>query len=163
MRLFCVKQRKQENDNQTQSSQEKVDKSATAKQQSVYRGRKWETFAVNTNQLGHIKTEGKTLGQFSIGGSGETETDKCQTAIEVDDGNSKVDSVEKAEQNRPATHFWSCQWRGAQGHITLALNNTVLQQHMIDVNQETHPLVVDRDKLKELLERVVTKTEGYKV
>uniref|UniRef100_A0A8C4DNE5 ATPase family AAA domain-containing protein 2 n=1 Tax=Dicentrarchus labrax TaxID=13489 RepID=A0A8C4DNE5_DICLA len=54
--------------------------------------------------------------------------------------------------------------------ITRALKNAVLQQQMIDVDkalqildQETPPLVVDSDKLKELLERVVTKTEGYEV
>uniref|UniRef100_A0A8C9X779 ATPase family AAA domain containing 2 n=1 Tax=Sander lucioperca TaxID=283035 RepID=A0A8C9X779_SANLU len=54
--------------------------------------------------------------------------------------------------------------------ITRALKNAVLQQQMVDVNkalqildQETPPLVVDRDKLKELLDRVVTKTEGYEV
>uniref|UniRef100_A0A7N8YB20 ATPase family AAA domain-containing protein 2 n=1 Tax=Mastacembelus armatus TaxID=205130 RepID=A0A7N8YB20_9TELE len=54
--------------------------------------------------------------------------------------------------------------------ITRALKNAVLQQQMIDVgkalqilDQETPPLVVDRDKLKELLNRVVTKTDGYEV
>uniref|UniRef100_A0A665TC40 ATPase family AAA domain-containing protein 2 n=1 Tax=Echeneis naucrates TaxID=173247 RepID=A0A665TC40_ECHNA len=54
--------------------------------------------------------------------------------------------------------------------MTQALKNTVLQQQMIDVDKalqtmdlEIPPLVVDRDKLKELLERVVTKTEGYEV
>lgn len=54
--------------------------------------------------------------------------------------------------------------------MTRALKNAVLQQQMINVDkalqildQETPPLVVDRDKLKELLERVVTKTDGYEV
>uniref|UniRef100_A0AAQ5WX55 ATPase family AAA domain-containing protein 2 n=1 Tax=Amphiprion ocellaris TaxID=80972 RepID=A0AAQ5WX55_AMPOC len=54
--------------------------------------------------------------------------------------------------------------------MTRALKNAVLQQQMINVDkalqildQETPPLVVDRDKLKELLERVVSKTDGYEV
>ncbi|XP_029959269.1 ATPase family AAA domain-containing protein 2 isoform X2 [Salarias fasciatus] len=54
--------------------------------------------------------------------------------------------------------------------MTRALKSAVLQQHMINVDkallildQETPPLVVDKDKLKELLERVVVKTEGYEV
>uniref|UniRef100_A0A3B4XMJ3 ATPase family AAA domain containing 2 n=1 Tax=Seriola lalandi dorsalis TaxID=1841481 RepID=A0A3B4XMJ3_SERLL len=54
--------------------------------------------------------------------------------------------------------------------MTRALKNAVLQQQMIDVDkalqildQKIPPLVVDRDKLKELLQRVVTKTEGYEV
>uniref|UniRef100_A0A4W6EBF2 ATPase family AAA domain-containing protein 2 n=1 Tax=Lates calcarifer TaxID=8187 RepID=A0A4W6EBF2_LATCA len=54
--------------------------------------------------------------------------------------------------------------------MTRALKNAVLQQQMISVDkalqildQEIPPLVVDRDKLKELLEKVVTKTDGYEV
>ncbi|XP_043973680.1 ATPase family AAA domain-containing protein 2-like isoform X3 [Gambusia affinis] len=54
--------------------------------------------------------------------------------------------------------------------MTRALKNTVLQQHVIPVdralqilNEENPPLVVDRDKLKELLDKVVTKTEDYEV
>ncbi|XP_038145602.1 ATPase family AAA domain-containing protein 2-like isoform X1 [Cyprinodon tularosa] len=54
--------------------------------------------------------------------------------------------------------------------MTRALKNTVLQQHMVPVdkalqilNEESPPLVVDRDKLQELLDKVVAKTEGYEV
>lgn len=54
--------------------------------------------------------------------------------------------------------------------MTRALKNAVLQQQMINVDkallildQEPPPLVVDKDKLKELLERVVAKTDGYEV
>ncbi|XP_051263560.1 ATPase family AAA domain-containing protein 2 isoform X2 [Dicentrarchus labrax] len=119
----------------------------------------------------------------------ETETNKCQTAIEADDRNNKVVTVEEAEQNGPAeqmeveatqisTADASEAVRGEEDtgpdrsvrRITRALKNAVLQQQMIDVDkalqildQETPPLVVDSDKLKELLERVVTKTEGYEV
>ncbi|XP_053183237.1 ATPase family AAA domain-containing protein 2-like isoform X2 [Scomber japonicus] len=54
--------------------------------------------------------------------------------------------------------------------LTRALKNVVQQQQMMDVgktlqilDQEPPPLVVDRNKLKELLERVVAKTDGYEV
>uniref|UniRef100_A0A3Q4MJQ4 ATPase family AAA domain-containing protein 2 n=1 Tax=Neolamprologus brichardi TaxID=32507 RepID=A0A3Q4MJQ4_NEOBR len=54
--------------------------------------------------------------------------------------------------------------------MTRALKNAVLQQQMINVDkalqildEETPPVVVDKDKLKVLLEQVVTKTEGYGV
>uniref|UniRef100_A0A669DPK7 ATPase family AAA domain-containing protein 2 n=1 Tax=Oreochromis niloticus TaxID=8128 RepID=A0A669DPK7_ORENI len=54
--------------------------------------------------------------------------------------------------------------------MTRALKNAVLQQQMINVDKalqildkETPPVVVDKDKLKVLLEQVVTKTEGYEV
>nr|XP_054596622.1 ATPase family AAA domain-containing protein 2 isoform X2 [Nothobranchius furzeri] len=54
--------------------------------------------------------------------------------------------------------------------MTRALKSTVLQQQMIcgdqalqTLDQETPPLVVDRVRLKELLDRVVTQTEGYEV
>ncbi|XP_054898153.1 ATPase family AAA domain-containing protein 2-like [Poeciliopsis prolifica] len=54
--------------------------------------------------------------------------------------------------------------------MTRALKNTVLQQHVIPedkarqiLNEENPPLVVDRDKLKELLDKVVAKTLDYEV
>ncbi|XP_035862222.1 ATPase family AAA domain-containing protein 2 isoform X3 [Sander lucioperca] len=117
----------------------------------------------------------------------ETETEKCKTVIQAD-RNNKVVTIDEAEQNSPAeameveatdttTTDTSAAVRGEDTgtepnvrRITRALKNAVLQQQMVDVNkalqildQETPPLVVDRDKLKELLDRVVTKTEGYEV
>lgn len=54
--------------------------------------------------------------------------------------------------------------------MTRALKNAVQKQQMINVDQalqildgETPPLVVDKDKLKELLEKLVVRTEGYEV
>lgn len=54
--------------------------------------------------------------------------------------------------------------------MTRALKNAVEKQQMINVDQALQilddkipPLVVDRDKLKELLEKLVVKTEGYEV
>ncbi|KAI3361362.1 hypothetical protein L3Q82_013546 [Scortum barcoo] len=117
----------------------------------------------------------------------ETETDKCPAEMQTDNKNSKVAPEEEAEQNSPAEPMeveareTSTMDDAAKGEedtgaersvrrMTRALKNAVLQQQMIDVDkalqildQETPPLVVDRDKLKELLERVVSKTEGYEV
>ncbi|XP_070767520.1 ATPase family AAA domain-containing protein 2-like [Enoplosus armatus] len=118
----------------------------------------------------------------------ETETDKSQTVMQAHDRN-KVVAVEEGEQNSHAEPMEveatetsstdaSAAVRGeedtgterSQRRMTRALRNAVQQQQMIDVDkalqildQETPPLVVDRDKLKELLERVVSKTEGYEV
>ncbi|RVE62456.1 hypothetical protein OJAV_G00157600 [Oryzias javanicus] len=54
--------------------------------------------------------------------------------------------------------------------MTRALKNSVLQQQMINadevlqiLDEDMPPLVVDREKLKELLEKVVAKTEDYEV
>ncbi|XP_049438533.1 ATPase family AAA domain-containing protein 2-like isoform X1 [Epinephelus fuscoguttatus] len=119
----------------------------------------------------------------------ETETEKCQTVIQADERNNEVVTVEEVEQNSPAepmeveatdtsTTDASAAVRGEEDagpersvrRITRALKNAVLQQQMVDVDkalqildQETPALVVNRDKLKELLERAVTKTEGYEV
>ncbi|KAG8010266.1 ATPase family AAA domain-containing protein 2, partial [Nibea albiflora] len=135
-----------------------------------------ETISVNTNQDSHSETEADAKGQSNTEESGESESDKCQTAIEPGD----KDKV--AEQNSPAepmeveaTQTSSTDVsEGVRGEedtgaersvrrITRALKNAVQQQQMINVdkalqilNQETPPLV-------ELLERVVTKTEGYEV
>ncbi|KAI9545029.1 hypothetical protein NQZ68_039941 [Dissostichus eleginoides] len=118
----------------------------------------------------------------------ETRTEKCRAVTQTDDSN-KVVTVEEAEQNCPAepmeeeaantsTTDVSAAHRGEEDTdkewsvrpVTRALKNAVQQQQKVDVDkalqileQETPPLVVDRDGLKELLERVVTKTESYEV
>lgn len=73
-------------------------------------------------------------------------------AMEVDEG-SKEDEAERNVRR-----------------MTRALKSAVQKQQMINVDQalqildeETPPLVVDRDKLKELLEKLVVKTEGFEV
>ncbi|XP_071326843.1 ATPase family AAA domain-containing protein 2-like isoform X2 [Trachinotus anak] len=119
----------------------------------------------------------------------ETETEKCQTGTPADDKNNKVATAEEAELKSHAEPMEveapetsstdaSAAVRGEEDinaersvrRMTRALKNAVLQQQMIDVDkalqildQEIPPLVVDRDKLKELLDRVVSKTEGYEV
>ncbi|XP_068426543.1 ATPase family AAA domain-containing protein 2-like isoform X2 [Clinocottus analis] len=118
-----------------------------------------------------------------------TETEKCQTVTQADDRNNKVVTVEESKQNSPAkpmevektdssTTDASAAIRGEKDtgpekstrRITQALKSAVLLQQVVDVDkalqilhQETPPLVVDKDKLKELLERVVLKTEGFEV
>ncbi|XP_031731941.1 ATPase family AAA domain-containing protein 2 isoform X1 [Anarrhichthys ocellatus] len=146
-----------------------------------------ETISVNTNKDSHTETEQDTQGQSNTEESGETE--KCPTVTQADDRNNKVVTVEAAEQNSPAepieveaTDTSTTDVSAAIGgeedtgaercvrRITRALKRAVLQQQVVDVDkalqilhQETPPLVVDRDKLQELLERVVIKTEGYEV
>ncbi|XP_026148827.1 ATPase family AAA domain-containing protein 2 isoform X2 [Mastacembelus armatus] len=118
----------------------------------------------------------------------ETESEKCQTVSMADIKNNKVARAEEALLNShaepmevEATEISTTDTSAAVREedvntersvrpITRALKNAVLQQQMIDVgkalqilDQETPPLVVDRDKLKELLNRVVTKTDGYEV
>uniref|UniRef100_A0A8D3E0U1 ATPase family AAA domain-containing protein 2 n=1 Tax=Scophthalmus maximus TaxID=52904 RepID=A0A8D3E0U1_SCOMX len=67
-----------------------------------------------------------------------------------------------------------CGWVGgwverSARRVTRALKNAVLQQQKSDVGKalqildQNLPLVVDRDKLKELLDSVVTKTDGFEV
>ncbi|XP_070821724.1 ATPase family AAA domain-containing protein 2-like isoform X1 [Chaetodon trifascialis] len=151
-----------------------------------------ETISVTPNQDSHTETETDTQGQSNTEQSDETESQKLtetETVTEADDRNKKVVTVEEAKQNSPAepvevetmqisTIDASEAVRGEEDtgtersvrRITRGLKNAVLQQQMIDVDkalqildQESPRLVVDRDKLKELLERVVTKTEGYEV
>nr|XP_020452864.1 ATPase family AAA domain-containing protein 2 isoform X2 [Monopterus albus] len=118
----------------------------------------------------------------------ETETEVCQAVRMADDRN-EVATIDEAELNSHAepvemeatetsTADASAAVRGEEDvntewsvrRMTRAQKNAVLQQQVIDLDralqildQETPPLVVDRDRLKELLERVVTKTEGYEV
>ncbi|XP_041798159.1 ATPase family AAA domain-containing protein 2-like isoform X2 [Chelmon rostratus] len=192
---------KTENDDETQNDKEKVDKAVTdqpgqseenSKVLTKAGNENSQAISVKPNQDSHTETETDTQGQSNTEESGETKSQKLtetETVTDVDDGNSKVVTVEEAKQNSPtepmemeatqtSTTDASEAVRGEEDsgtdrsvrRITRALKNAVLQQQMINVDkamqileQETLPLVVDRDKLKELLERVVTMTEGYEV
>ncbi|XP_040020597.2 ATPase family AAA domain-containing protein 2 [Gasterosteus aculeatus] len=136
-----------------------------------------EDISPNTKKDSHTKTEQDARQQSKL-----TETEKCQSVIQ--EGDNRVVCVEDAEQNRPAepmeveatdtvTTDASAATRGDEEksvrRVTRALKSAV-QHQVINVDkalqilhQETPPLVVDRDKLKELLDRVVIKTEGYEV
>nr|XP_020490645.1 ATPase family AAA domain-containing protein 2 isoform X1 [Labrus bergylta] len=150
---------------------------------------KSETTSVNTNKDSHTEAEGDTQDQSITEKREQTssqkltkaETDKCKTVMETDNGSNHEFTSVEAEESSPmemeATETPAAirgeEDTGAERcvrRITRALKNTVLQQQMIDVDkalqildQETPLLVVDRDKLKELLEKVVSKTEGYEV
>ncbi|KAL6108851.1 atad2 [Pungitius sinensis] len=136
-----------------------------------------EDICPNTKNDSHTKTEQDAQQQSKL-----TETGKCQSVIQEGDGNNKVVCVEEAEQNSPtepmeveATDTLTTD-ASAGGdkeksvrRVTRALKSAV-QNQVINVDnalqilhQETPPLVVDTDKLKELLERVVIKTNGYEV
>ncbi|XP_053289105.1 ATPase family AAA domain-containing protein 2 isoform X3 [Pleuronectes platessa] len=118
----------------------------------------------------------------------ETETEKCQTIQKGDESN-KVATAEEIALNSHAepmevegtetsTTDASAAVRGEEDtntersmrRRTRSVKSSVLQQQMIDVDKamqildkEVPLLVVDRDKLKELLERVVTKTDSFEV
>ncbi|XP_034385082.1 ATPase family AAA domain-containing protein 2-like isoform X3 [Cyclopterus lumpus] len=147
------------------------------------------TISVNTNTDGHAETEGRTQGQCNTEERAETdsqkltETETCQTVTQADNrNNNNVVTVEVTEQNGPAEPMEveatdaSAATRGEEDtcteksarRVTRAPKSAV--QPMVDVDkalqilhQETPPLVVDRDKLKELLKRVEIKTEGFEV
>uniref|UniRef100_A0A3B3YK56 ATPase family AAA domain-containing protein 2 n=1 Tax=Poecilia mexicana TaxID=48701 RepID=A0A3B3YK56_9TELE len=123
---------------------------------------------------------------MSPAGQSETQVERSHSA---DDQNSKRVTGDEAELDKPAEAMEEDATEAsttdavAAGRsetdtsaernvrrMTRALKNTVLQQHMIPVdkalqilNEENPPLVVDRDKLKELLDKVVTKTEDYEI
>ncbi|KAM6936195.1 ATPase family AAA domain-containing protein 2 isoform 2-T2 [Lycodopsis pacificus] len=181
---------KAENDDQSQNEKERVDEVVTDQPGQLEENKMLtkagndnsETISVNTNKDSHTKTEGDTHGQSNT-------EEKCPTVTQADDRNNKVVTVEGAEQNSPAepmeveatdtsTTDVSAAIREEDDtgtercvrRITRALKSAVQQQQVVDVDkalqilhQETPPLVVDRDKLQELLERVVIKTEGYAV
>lgn len=123
----------------------------------------------------------------------ETRTEKCRAVTQTDDSNKVVTVEEaeqnspaepmEVEAANTSTTDVSAAHRGEEDTdkersvrpVTRALKDAVQlqqqqQQQKVDVDkalqileQETPPLVVDRDGLKELLERVVTKTESYEV
>nr|XP_046256103.1 ATPase family AAA domain-containing protein 2-like isoform X2 [Scatophagus argus] len=179
-----------ESGDQTQNDKESVDEAIPEQQGQSEENNKVltkvgsENISVNTNQDNHTETEGDTQGQSSIEEGAKTENQLTETET-----NNKVVTVEEAKQNSPVepmeveelestTQDVSEAIRGERDVatersarcITRGLKNAVMQQQMINndqalqiLNQEIPPLVVDRDKLKDLLERVVTKTEGYEV
>ncbi|KAM9798500.1 ATPase family AAA domain-containing protein 2 [Neosynchiropus ocellatus] len=87
------------------------------------------------------------------------EQNKCDEAMEVE-----ATAADRCE----AAHDTSTE-RNVR-RMTRSLKNAVQQQQMINMNkalqildQETPPLVVDKERLKGLLEKVVIKTDGYEV
>ncbi|KAM9852704.1 ATPase family AAA domain-containing protein 2 [Aulostomus maculatus] len=150
-----------------------------------------EVTAVNTNKDRNTETQEDDLRQSITEEAGETHTNKRETVRQENERNGKA-ATEEAEQNNraevmevEASKTSTTDHRGAvRGdedtgteqtvrRMTRALKNAVQQQQqqqMIDVDkalkildQEPPPLVVNRDKLKELLERVVAKSDGYEV
>lgn len=182
-----------ENENQTQNEKEKVDETATqqSEENNNSESKNLEVISVNTNKDNHTKTERRTQHPSTVESLflnlSETRIEESLSVGQEE--NNTVVAVEEEELNSPAepmeveatetsTTDASAAARGEDDtgternvrRMTRALKNAVLQQQMINVDkalqildQEIPPLVVDRDKLKELLERVVTKTDGYEV
>ncbi|KAK2844231.1 hypothetical protein Q5P01_010890 [Channa striata] len=143
----------------------------------------------DTEARGDTQGESNTVENGDTNNQKLTETEKSPN-VSVAENRNSVATTEEAELNshvepmeveatETSTICASAAVRGEEDtntaewsvrRMTRALKHAVLQQQMIDVDkalqildQETPPLVVDGDKLKELLERVVTKTEGYEV
>uniref|UniRef100_A0A3Q1CXN7 ATPase family AAA domain-containing protein 2 n=1 Tax=Amphiprion ocellaris TaxID=80972 RepID=A0A3Q1CXN7_AMPOC len=159
--VLCEK-RKPENENQTQDEKEKMDIADTqqVEDNNKSENKNHETISVNTNKDSYTKTERYTQHPRTVDTLflNLSETQIEQSLCVGQEENSQVVTVEEEGLNNPTER------------MTRALKNAVLQQQMINVDkalqildQETPPLVVDRDKLKELLERVVSKTDGYEV
>uniref|UniRef100_I3JJY9 ATPase family AAA domain-containing protein 2 n=1 Tax=Oreochromis niloticus TaxID=8128 RepID=I3JJY9_ORENI len=113
-----------------------------------------------------------------FGLSGEIQSSQEGRVEKKAESEDEVNSCEKAKlENHGETQNEQEKVDEAVAHqleenkrMTRALKNAVLQQQMINVDKalqildkETPPVVVDKDKLKVLLEQVVTKTEGYEV
>ncbi|XP_074539836.1 ATPase family AAA domain-containing protein 2 isoform X2 [Halichoeres trimaculatus] len=146
-----------------------------------------ETITVNTNMESntYIQIQSSTEEKQDTNSEklAETETDKCQNiesgvTAEEEQPHITAEPVEFETTETSTINEASAASKGEEDtgaernvrRITRALKNTVLQQQMINVDkalqildQEIPPLVVDRVKLKELLEKVVSKTEGYEV
>ncbi|XP_008285122.1 ATPase family AAA domain-containing protein 2 [Stegastes partitus] len=190
--VLCEKE-KPENENQIQNEKEKVDKASTQQSEENHKGedKNGEIVSVNTNKDSHTKTERYSqhpstvetlilnLSETQIEQSLSVEQEENSMVVTVEEAelSSLAEPVE-VEATETSTTDASAAARGEDDtgternvrRMTRALKNAVLQQQMINVDkalqildQETPPLVVDRDKLKELLERVVTKTDGYEV
>ncbi|XP_069393227.1 ATPase family AAA domain-containing protein 2 isoform X3 [Paralichthys olivaceus] len=149
--------------------------------------------SANTNKNSLTEREADPQGQSNTADRDETrdqklkQTEKCQT-IQPDESDKVATAEEIAlnshaepmevEATETSTTDASAAVRGEEDtntersarRLTRSVKSAVLQQQMIDVDkalqildQEVPPLVVDRDKLKELLERVVTKTDSFEV
>ncbi|XP_028281971.1 ATPase family AAA domain-containing protein 2 isoform X2 [Parambassis ranga] len=128
------------------------------------------TISVNTKEDCH--TKGDTH-HHSTENQSEAQTDKNQSIGQEKNNQVAAELTTTTEPVKAAESFTAgVEDPGTErnvGRATQALK-TAVQQHTIAVDkalqflhQETPALVVDRDKLKELLEKVVTKTEGYEI
>ncbi|XP_041844820.1 ATPase family AAA domain-containing protein 2-like isoform X2 [Melanotaenia boesemani] len=175
---------KQENDREMEKNKDKPVKHQSRQSENENnegRDVNNESISLNVNKEGHTEAEydAQNSNTAETIAENQSETQILQTQSS-EEPQSNVVTAEEAELNSPAEPMETnttepltpegavtdCNMR----RMTRALKNTVLQQQMINVDkalqilhQETPPLVVDRDKLKELLEKVVSKTEGYEV
>ncbi|KAJ4930997.1 hypothetical protein JOQ06_025298 [Pogonophryne albipinna] len=160
---------KPEDDDQIEKESVDKDQSGQSEEIKVLKGgnQTSESIPVNTNKDSHTVTEGDTQGPSNTEEGAETKgqeltetrTEKCRAVTQTDDSN-KVVTVEEAEQNSPAEPM------EVEAANTSTTDVSAAHRGEEDTDKEwseTPPLVVDREGLKELLERVVTKTESYEV
>lgn len=173
-----------ERDGQTQNDKEDMNETVEDQPEQSEENSKFITKTVNkgsetVSESKNTEKEGE-IQRRSTDSGGETDNQKLKETetdkMKPDDSNKVVNVEEPMEAEATETSTTDAKGDEDTGtercvrRITRSLKNAVAQQQMINVDKalqildrETPPLVVDRDKLKELLERVVTKTEGYEV
>eukprot|EP00066_Takifugu_rubripes_P014421 XP_011603687.1 PREDICTED: ATPase family AAA domain-containing protein 2 isoform X2 [Takifugu rubripes] len=122
-----------------------------------------EAISVENHEESHTGMEIETS---SHGTFVQNETEKLKET-----GNKIVNVAEEepTQMATPGTVREDLNTERLQGCMTRAKKNAALQQRTVNLDkaqqilEQKTPLVVDRDKLKELLERVVEKSEGYEV
>uniref|UniRef100_A0A3P8QRS1 ATPase family AAA domain-containing protein 2 n=1 Tax=Astatotilapia calliptera TaxID=8154 RepID=A0A3P8QRS1_ASTCA len=145
----------------TDSSSQQLDGSTIPKKKR--RKSRWSTgyYAKKKSISPHVSKNDDQLGsdEEEEDGDDEDEVEKAGEECDEGDGAEEDHTIADAESEPRNVR-----------RMTRALKNAVLQQQMINVDkalqildEETPPVVVDKDKLKVLLEQVVTKTEGYEV
>ncbi|KAM4581278.1 ATPase family AAA domain-containing protein 2 isoform 3-T3 [Odontesthes bonariensis] len=187
--VLCEKE-ETENDSQAQNEKDKAVslQSGLSENENNRGDENHETASVNINKDSHTETEGDpqntTTEETITQNQSETQIVRSQSAEEEPDSKMvtveeakltpaepmEVDTTEAFTTDAATTGETDTGTECNVRRMTQALKNSVLQQQIISVDKavqvlerETCPLVVDRDKLKELLERVVSRTEGYEV
>uniref|UniRef100_A0A673A0K3 ATPase family AAA domain-containing protein 2 n=1 Tax=Sphaeramia orbicularis TaxID=375764 RepID=A0A673A0K3_9TELE len=120
--------------------------------------------------------EGEVTGGEGEGMGGEGEATGREGEAMVCDDAEPEGQQRKEVTKETGNHQNEDKGQTPEGHqmdvrrMTRALKNAVQKQQVMDVDkalqildQDTPPVVVDRDRLKELLERLVSQTEGYEL
>ncbi|XP_055019278.1 ATPase family AAA domain-containing protein 2 isoform X2 [Boleophthalmus pectinirostris] len=112
----------------------------------------------------HVQEQSEALQSSNAVGQSDKEVEKTLQSVKDVEVKSHSEAMEVDETSKEDDGERTVR------RMTRALKTTVQKQQMINVDQalqildeETPPLEVDRDKLKELLKRLVVKTEGYEV
>ncbi|XP_056300292.1 ATPase family AAA domain-containing protein 2-like isoform X3 [Pseudoliparis swirei] len=113
-----------------------------------------KTTSANTNKDGRTETEGRTA--CNAEERAETETEKSQTVKQASNNTVTVEERSSRPMEEGAA-------REEHTEKSPEPKSADLDEALQILHRETPPLVVDREKLKELLETVEIKTEGFEV